>query len=140
MRAYRLMTEDGNITVVFAADLVHVDRFCADISRILSQRGLQRYDFVVQILLRESLNNAVIHGCKSDGTKNVEVRVSIEEKRLRIEVSDQGSGFPWQDMIARVKDDRATSGRGCEIFQKYSTTFSYNDSGNRLTLVVALAS
>lgn len=140
MAMYNATRANGAITAVFSADLANVDRFCADAARLLAEHALQQHDFAVQLLLREGLNNAVIHGCRQDGARTVEAVLAIEERQIRIEIDDQGDGFPWLDILARAKDDKATSGRGLELFQNYANSFCYNNKGNHLTIRRSLSS
>jgi two-component sensor histidine kinase len=46
---------------------------------------------IAQLLVTELVTNSVRHGGRRDGD-HVEVRVSLEEDRLRVEVRDEGGG------------------------------------------------
>jgi serine/threonine-protein kinase RsbW len=140
MSTYRPGIEGGILKAVFSADLVNVDRFCEDASRKLKMWNLQRFEFAVQILLREGLNNAVIHGSKSDDGKTVEAVFFVQDRHIFIEIADQGPGFPWREVMKEAKNDQASSGRGFQIFQAYSESFYFNDRGNHLTIMLSIAS
>lgn len=51
-------------------------------------------EFEIETALREALANAVVHGCKRDPGKNIQVCVSCDETRgMLIIVRDPGTGF-----------------------------------------------
>ena len=51
-------------------------------------------EFEIETALREALANAVVHGCKQDPGKRVQICVSCDEKRgMLIIIRDPGPGF-----------------------------------------------
>jgi len=51
-------------------------------------------EFEIETALREALANAVVHGCKNDPGKKIQVAVGCDESRgMLIIVRDPGSGF-----------------------------------------------
>ena len=139
MIGYQSSCTNRRVDATMSADVENIDRFIDDAMRVLAANGLERHTFTVSLLLREGLNNAVIHGCRKDETKSVHAHLLLEDRGLSINVDDEGEGFPWRDALMRDTDDSATSGRGIEIFKKYATAFNYYDRGNRLSLQVAFA-
>lgn len=136
---YRVISKDGKMAVAFSARLENVDRFCREVKQMMDEEGLGAYHFKVQLLAREALNNAVIHGCRNDATKVVETVIEIKDNHLSFEIADPGEGFNWKECMQRGSDDRAASGRGLGIFQSYATEFSYNAEGNRLIIKMNLS-
>jgi len=70
--------------------------------------------FAVDMAIREAVTNAVIHGNKQDGNKNVVVSFSKSANALEIQVRDQGHGFDPEG-VADPTDPRnllKSSGRG----------------------------
>jgi serine/threonine-protein kinase RsbW len=52
------------------------------------------HEFEVETALRESLANAVVHGCKRDASKKIQICVACDETRgMLIVVRDPGEGF-----------------------------------------------
>ena len=51
-------------TWLFAARLVNVDRICSEISAWLLEKDLSKHIFPLEMLTREAINNAIIHGCR----------------------------------------------------------------------------
>jgi len=51
-------------------------------------------EFEIETALREALANAIVHGCKQDPGKRIQVAVGCDESRgMLIIVRDPGSGF-----------------------------------------------
>ena len=56
---------------VFFADLLNVDQICEEIADCVRAANQEAHLFAVQMLAREALNNAVIHGSiKGTGWSN----------------------------------------------------------------------
>ena len=91
--------------------------------------------FQAELLLREALTNAVVHGCRGDRSKSILCTVRVKGARLIIAVEDGGAGFDWRAALSRQADPSACSGRGMEIFRKYATRVRFSEKGNRVTLI-----
>ncbi len=91
--------------------------------------------FAAELLLRELLTNAVIHGCRSDPSRQVVCVVRWRARRLTIAVEDDGDGFDWRAALRRQAAASCCSGRGFEILRKYATRFRFNRSGNAATVM-----
>ena len=90
--------------------------------------------FVAELLLREALTNAVLHGCKGDPARHVHCSLRIEEHLLDIVVSDDGEGFDWSQALEHTSTLDDSSGRGFEIMRLYATRVGFNDKGNVVTI------
>lgn len=139
MNSYQNATAPGSLTATFSAGLENVERFCAEVRLMMDELGLGAHHFAVQLLLREALNNAVIHGCRKDQNKIVETTLRITDNTLTLEIADPGEGFKWQEQLTRASDDRADSGRGFGIFRAYATEFTYNEKGTSLFITLKLS-
>ena len=118
----------------FPADFSQVDTFCAKVRAWLADNYLQTHVFAVELLLREALNNAVLHGCGNDPAKRVTAVVSVSNRWIRLEVTDEGRGFDWRKLDATVPDGQAASGRGHIIFGQYADEYHFNHAGNQIFL------
>jgi serine/threonine-protein kinase RsbW len=107
---------------------------CARARSWLEENGLEKDWFAVAMLLRESLNNAVIHGSRNDPALSVNCELMYGHRWISISVEDDGAGFDW----ARLRKHRAghedTNGRGLEIYELYADTVVFNRKGNRVRL------
>lgn len=52
--------------------------------------------FAPELLLREVLTNAVVHGCHTDPRKQVCCSLRVKGGRVLIAVEDTGDGFDWR--------------------------------------------
>ncbi len=124
----------------FPSRLDEVERLCAQMRWALKEHHLQEETFTLELLLREALVNAVVHGNGEDPSRKVACRVSLEEDQEVLYEEDQGPGFDWASVNAEkgVDDDDgalgASSGRGRAIMDQYADSVKYVPPGNRLIL------
>lgn len=123
------------LTRKFSSKFSDVDNYCDQVKDFLINNSLEDYIFSVILLLREALNNAVIHGCNNDGNKIIRSSISLA-KNIVIKVSDSGNGFNWKKKIREVYQDKAISGRGVIIFKLYAAEVKYNSKGNKLKITI----
>jgi serine/threonine-protein kinase RsbW len=117
------------------ARLELVDAVCREIRQTLSDHGLETAVFGAELVARECLNNAVLHGSGSDPAKQVRLRLFRKGEWICLRVTDQGPGFDWQKARPNVPPDcSATSGRGLAIVKSYSERVRFNRQGNQITL------
>jgi len=74
-------------------------------------------EFEVEISLREALVNAVVHGCKGDASKKVQLTVCCDESRgMLLIVRDPGPGFDLDSLESPLLGDNIFSSHGRGIF------------------------
>jgi len=74
-------------------------------------------EFEIETALREALANAIVHGCKEDRAKTVNVSVGCDESRgMIIVVRDSGEGFDPADLPSPVIGERIYEDHGRGIF------------------------
>jgi serine/threonine-protein kinase RsbW len=89
------------------------------------------------IALDEAFVNAVKHGNKFDANKLVRVTAEVSNKEARFTVEDEGDGFD----VSSIPDPRnpenlfKASGRGVLFIYNIMDEVTYNERGNRLTMV-----
>lgn len=117
-----------------APTLAAVDSMCADVRQRLRTQVSPSDWYSVELLLREALTNAVLHG--GDGRAGARVRcdVAVGARSARLVVADEGPGFDWRARLAAATPDVATSGRGLRIYELYADRVRFNESGNRVEL------
>jgi serine/threonine-protein kinase RsbW len=119
------------------SQLDEVDSLCLKIRELLKSNCLGEACFGVELLARECLNNAVIHGNRGDAEKSIELSLFVGRKWIRLQVSDQGPGFAWRETRQKSSDTAASSGRGLNLYELYARRVEFNDSGNRITLWIS---
>ena len=91
--------------------------------------------FESELVLREALTNAIVHGSACNPHMLVTCVVRLRHCRLTIAVSDQGPGFDWRDRWDHVPREMDCSGRGVGILRGLCHAIRFNQSGSRLVLV-----
>jgi serine/threonine-protein kinase RsbW len=135
---YRVERKQGRLEAFFSAELGNVDIFCEDLKKTMNTERLGESIFVTQLLVREALNNAVIHGCKGKSEKRVDCAVEWDGGFLTVHVEDEGKGFDWLERAPKPADTEADSGRGLSIMKEYAEEVVFNGKGNGLSLRISL--
>lgn len=91
----------------------------------------------MELLARECLSNAVIHGNQNNGDKTVVLSLDLGRTWIRLEVEDEGSGFPWRKALRKEPDTVTPSGRGLRVYELYAQRVQFNRLGNRVTLWIS---
>lgn len=118
-----------------SASLKNVDHICADIGRMLADLNLNSHSFALEILAREALNNAILHGNLMDPQKKIHAALCYDGGGLQLTVGDEGAGFDWKSVLDRemVPDDRE-NGRGLKLYRMYADHVEFNETGNQVKL------
>ena len=119
-----------------AASYEAIDKFCSKIKAEMADKGLSKFIFTVEILLREALNNAVLHGSKEDLSKEILSRVTLATNTICLIIEDVGDGFDWKQDRAKEIDEEKTTGRGLSIYSLYADRVNFNEKGNRVELII----
>ena len=129
------MSEDGyTIQKTFPATLEAIEPFFAEFRLACERLPSQKERFIAELLLREALTNAVLHGSKGDPGRSVGCSLRLEERGIEIVVRDEGEGFDWRQAMERTAAADACSGRGFEILRRYATGLGFNGKGNVVTI------
>ena len=84
----------------------------------------------------EAVNNAIVHGNKSDLNKFVEVKFQLENKNLEVTVTDEGKGFKPSEIPdpTRPENIELLAGRGVFLMSKLADNIKFNIIGNSVTM------
>ena len=117
-----------------------IERLCERIRALLRRWRLRSMQFPVEVLARECLNNAVLHGNFRRAHSHVSFRMRIGRKRICLRVTDRGPGFNWRRRRGlRRPGANAINGRGLLIFQMFADGVVFNRRGNQVTLWINTA-
>lgn len=99
-------------------------------------RYTERDVFGIRLAIEEALVNAIKHGNRMDPNKTVRIACRICQRRVRIEIEDQGEGFQPEDVPDPTADENLERpcGRGIMLMRAFMTSIEYNDAGNRVVL------
>lgn len=91
----------------------------------------------IMIAVTESVNNAIIHGNKSDAKKLVHLTLSCEEKTLRFNIEDEGTGFDYNNVPDPTAPENIEKigGRGIFLMKQLSDEVSFSEDGKEVELV-----
>lgn len=89
------------------------------------------------VALDEAFVNAVKHGNKYDADKIVRISAEVSPTEARFTIEDEGEGFNISEIPDPTNPENLfkTSGRGVLIIHNIMDEVSYNERGNRLTMV-----
>lgn len=123
----------------FPATYEEMEQFIAEAKAIFSQLLSGSEQFGAELLLRELLSNAVVHGSKLDSTEEVLCRIRFSQGLLKIGVQDNGEGFAWRSRQDTKAERSASSGRGMEILSLYADRVRFNAPGNCVAVTKSVA-
>lgn len=104
----------------------------------LESRGFTSRDvFGVRLAMEEAITNAIRHGNKNSPDLVVKIACEISDDVFTIVVEDEGPGFKPDEVPDPTEDENLDlpGGRGVLLINAYMTSVTYNDRGNRVTLV-----
>ncbi len=94
----------------------------------------------IMIAVIESVNNAIIHGNKTDKNKNVLLSATLHDEQIVFIVSDEGQGFDHQslpDPTAPANIEKV-GGRGIFLIKNLADEVSFKSEGRTLELTFYL--
>lgn len=96
-----------------------------------------KIEFAIETALREALANAVLHGCKSDPSKQIHCIVSCEpDGAVQITVRDPGEGFDPSAVRDPLSHENlyADHGRGVYLIRQLMDEVAYADGGREVRM------
>jgi len=90
--------------------------------------------FAIELVLEESLTNAVKHGNQADPSKSVRFGFKLSENTFYARVEDEGSGFDPETLAdpREPSNQMATSGRGILLVRHFATRIQWSGNGNTI--------
>jgi serine/threonine-protein kinase RsbW len=84
----------------------------------------------------EAVNNAILHGNKSDPSKNVEIEFVFQKEVLRIKVTDEGEGFKPEALPDPTIQENleALNGRGVFLMSQLADEIKFSKKGNSVIM------
>lgn len=94
----------------------------------------------LDVVLREMLLNAVMHGNKLNPGAYVRCAIEyMERDQVRITVEDGGDGFDYRSLDMRLPDEpKCTCRRGFPLINALADHLEFNEKGNQATAFVTL--
>jgi serine/threonine-protein kinase RsbW len=92
-------------------------------------------EFDVELVLREALENAVVHGNQEDPGKKVHIRCRCGPgNEISIVVTDQGKGFDFGKIVGNgfSSDPAAEHGRGIQLMKAFMDDVHFERGGSEV--------
>jgi serine/threonine-protein kinase RsbW len=92
-------------------------------------------EFDVELVLREALENAVLHGNQEDPGKKVHIRCRCGPgNEITIVVTDQGRGFDFGKIVGNgfTSDPAADHGRGIQLMKAFMDDVHFERGGSEV--------
>jgi serine/threonine-protein kinase RsbW len=107
-------------------ELVKVEQFAEQVARKTGLSNCDRDD--VAIAVTEAVNNAIIHGNKSDKDKKVYIDFVANDEEVVITIRDEGCGFDPRILIDPTTQENIMkeSGRGIFVLKSLMDTVNFS--------------
>lgn len=112
-----------------------VEKIVDDIS---AEMGINsNYYGKIMVSTMEAVNNAIVHGNKSDINKEVEIEFEYKGMDLKVSVEDEGNGFNYNEIPDPTLPENIEklTGRGVFLMRKLADEVRFNEKGNKVTLI-----
>ncbi|MGA3132510.1 MAG: ATP-binding protein [Terracidiphilus sp.] len=117
--------------------MAEAELLCLKIRDRLQANDLSRHSFAVELLARECLSNAIIHGNENDDDKFIVLRLDLGREWIRLQVRDEGPGFRRRRIRENKLNSSVPSGRGLYLYELYAQRVQFNRLGNQVTLWIS---
>ena len=90
----------------------------------------------ILVCITEAVNNAILHGNKSDSDKEVTVSIKKESNKLTCLIKDQGCGFDFSNLPDPTAPENIenTGGRGIFLMKHLSDLVVFSNDGSKVEI------
>ena len=107
------------------------------VDTITRDAGINKENYgKILVSVMEAVNNAIIHGNKSDEKKFVDIKIILENSSMSVTVEDQGQGFKPTDVPDPTEPENIekVNGRGVYLMRRLADEIKFNKKGNSVTM------
>ena len=126
LKTFEIASEIANLRIVERA-----------IDEVSAELGINPENYgKIMVCTMEAVNNAIIHGNKTDKDKTVRIEIMPEKGELIICIEDQGPGFKPGEIPdpTSAENVEKLSGRGVFLMSRLADRIEFNDKGNKVTM------
>jgi serine/threonine-protein kinase RsbW len=108
------------------------------IDEVMSEIGITQENYgKILVSTLEAVNNAIMHGNRSESEKMVEVEISYKNEKLKIKITDEGKGFIPDEVPdpTNVQNLEAVNGRGIFLMSRLADEIKFSKKGNIVTML-----
>ena len=123
--------------VIIPSDYESGQAIVERIMALVGEAGFQARDvFGIRLSVDESVVNAIKHGNKMSPDKRVRIDFQLNERGVRIEIEDEGTGFRPEEVPDPTAEENLErpSGRGLMLMREFMTRIEYSSKGNVVVL------
>ncbi|AGX43061.1 ATP-binding protein [Clostridium saccharobutylicum] len=102
--------------------LYGIDSINSKMDNIIETLNLKDQHFEIKLVISEAVNNAFVHGNKSDKNKPIHVKWEMEENNFILKVTDCGTGINDLNITREIDEKNILdeSGRGLFLINCYA--------------------
>lgn len=107
------------------------------IDEVTSELGISQDNYgKIMVSTMEGVNNAIMHGNKSEPEKLVDIEIEFKKNELKIKISDEGEGFRPQDIPDPTMPGNIEmlNGRGVFLMSHLADEINFSTKGNEVTM------
>lgn len=107
------------------------------VDTITKDAGINKENYgKILVSVMEAVNNAIVHGNKSDETKYVDIEIILADSSMSVTVEDQGKGFIPADVPDPTEPENIerVNGRGVFLMSRLADEIKFNKKGNSVTM------
>lgn len=136
------MASNAALDIRIPSDVQQIEGIVAQVVRRCRECRFEgrQLSLNVPVALTEALSNAILRGNHEDAAKQVRIRAEVNERRLVLEVEDEGAGFDLEECTTNPnlpENLEREDGRGLYLMRALMDQVdTYRGDGNvvRLTL------
>ena len=126
--------EGRRLRLEFPPLLELLDGVAQEVRDFLEEHGLAAEAFPLELISREAVCNAAIHGSGLSPSRLVRYELDLGDGWASITVEDGGEGWDWKSQCCSLPSESEEAGRGLFIIQSYSDSVEFNEKGNRICI------
>ena len=127
--------------IVLNSDIKNISLVEKLVDEVSSQYNLHSEVYGKLLLaVVEGVNNAIVHGNKLDGDKNVELEYQVTDKEVEFIITDQGNGFDFTSIPDPTLPENVekTHGRGIFLMNHLADEIDFENEGSKVKLTFYL--
>jgi serine/threonine-protein kinase RsbW len=108
------------------------------IDEVTNEMGISQDNYgKILVSTMEAVNNAIMHGNKSNPEKVVDIEIAFKTNVLKITVEDEGQGFRPEEVPDPTLPENIEeiNGRGVYLMSRLSDKLKFSKRGNRVTMI-----
>ena len=124
MLEFKIECEIDSLEMYFNSHIENIDRAVETTMEYIRKKRILINSFDLNVVVRELLSNAVIHGNQSNPGKMVTFKLITDADLLVLVVKDEGDGFNPEHVAERI-NDLIPHGMGLNIIKSLGFRLNY---------------